>query len=200
MTGPASPPPPPGPFAAPESFGASEPFGAPGFGAPGFGGPPVVPPPPAGPGVQAPFATPPTERDRKRLWIGLGVGAALLVVCCGGGAFGFGALLVNRAGALRTEAVAVVRQYLNDLRAESYSSAYRLLCSDLRNNMNQAEFTSREHDRPRVVQFAIGSASLSGSQVLVPAEVVGEDGSTRHPTFALVEEDQPAALRICSGG
>src|SRR2546421_11834542 len=99
-----------------------------------------VPPPPPGPGVQAPFATPPTERDRKRLWIGLGVGAALLVVCCGGGAFGFGALIVNRAGALRTEAVAVVRQYLNYLRTDSYASAYQLLCSDLRDSMNQSEF------------------------------------------------------------
>jgi hypothetical protein len=160
----------------------------------------AVPPPPAGPGVQAPFATPPTERDRKRLWIGLGVGAALLVVCCGGGALGFGALIVNRAGALRTEAVAVVRQYLNDLSEDNFSRAYRLLCSDLRGSMSESEFASREGGRPRVTSFTLGSASLSGSQVLVPAEVWAVDGSVRHPTFTLVEEDQPVALRICGGG
>jgi hypothetical protein len=149
--------------------------------------------------VQAPFAAPPTERDRRRLWIGLGVGAALLVVCCGGAVFGIGALVVNRTSALRTEAVAVVRQYLNDLRTENFSGAYRRLCTSLRAGMSQAEFAARERSRPRVTDFAIGPVSISGTEVLVPAEVRGEDGSTRHPTFALIEEGEPPGLRICEG-
>ncbi len=159
----------------------------------------TVPPPPPGPGVQVPFAAPPTERDRKRLWIGLGVGAALLVLCCGGGAFGIGALVVNRTNALRTEAVAVVRQYLNDLRQERFSSAYRLLCASLGDNLSQAEYTARVRSRPRVTDFSVGPVTLSGSEVLVPAEVQGEDGSTRHPMFTLVEEGDPPGLKICGG-
>src|SRR5437016_152585 len=46
---------------------------------------PDVPSPPRGPGVAPPFAAPPTDRSRKSLWIGLGVGALLLVLCCVGG-------------------------------------------------------------------------------------------------------------------
>jgi hypothetical protein len=158
-----------------------------------------VPPPPQGPGVQAPFAAPPTERDRKRLWIGLGVGAALLVLCCGGAVFGIGALVVNRTDALRTEAVTVSRQYLGSLQAQDYSSAYRLLCESLRGSMSLGEYTVRERSRPRITQFAVGSPSIQGSELLVPAEVQDEDGGVRHPMLALVEEGQPAALRICGG-
>ena len=158
-----------------------------------------VPPPPPGPGVQAPFAAPPTERDRKRLWIGLGVGAALLVLCCGGAAVGIGALVVNRSNALQTEAVAVTRQYLGNLQAQAYGSAYRLLCDSLRGTMSLSEYTARERGRPRITRFSVGSPSIRGSELLVPAEVEGDDGGLRHPTLALVEEGQPAALRICGG-
>jgi hypothetical protein len=161
--------------------------------------PGTIPPPPPGPGVQAPFVTPPTERDRKRLWIGLAVGAALLILCCGGGVFGIGALVVNRADALRTEAVAVVRQYLTDLRSEDYTDAYGLLCADLRDQMSLADYTARERSRARVTGFTIGSASIGGPGVVVPAEVHDTDGMIRHPTFGLVEEGQPPGLRVCGG-
>jgi hypothetical protein len=150
--------------------------------------------------VQAPFATPPTERDRKRLWIGLGVGAALLLLCCGGGVFGIGTLVVSRTNALRSEAVSVVQQYLTDLRTANFAGAYRLLCSPLQGTMTQAEYTSRERARPRVTDFTVGPTSFSGSEVLVMASVQTEDGVARHPTFALIAEGDPPALRICAGG
>ena len=160
---------------------------------------PSVPPPPPGPGVDAPFATPPTERDRKRVWIGLGVGAALVVLCCGGGVFGFGALVVNRTDALRGEAVSVVRQYLTDLGAERYASAYRLLCERLRGGMSLTEYVAGARSRPRVTNFTIGSPSINTTGAVVPAEVYDAEGGIRHPTFELVEEQQPGALRICGG-
>jgi len=148
--------------------------------------------------VQTPFAAPPSERDRKRLWIGLGLGAVLLVLCCGGGAFGIGALVVNRTNALRTEAVSVVGQYLSDLRAQNYPAAFGLLCTPLRDRLGQARFTSQQR-QSRVTDFTIGTASISGTQVLVPATVQTADGRELRRVYALVEEEDPAGLRICAG-
>src|SRR5436309_9937590 len=87
-----------------------------------------VPAPPPGPGVRAPFAAPPTERDRKRLWISLVVGAVLLLLCCGGGVVGFGVLVVATDRALPAEATAVVERYLTGLRDGDYQKAYDQLC------------------------------------------------------------------------
>jgi hypothetical protein len=149
--------------------------------------------------VRAPFATPPTERDRKRLWLGLGIGAALLVVCCGGGVVGLGALVVNRTDALRTEASRVVTEYLSDLSGEHYDSAYRLLCGSLRGAMTESQFADRQDSGPRVARFAITSTTISGAEVVVGVAVTGDDGTSRYRTLTLVEEGDPPALHVCGG-
>jgi hypothetical protein len=158
-----------------------------------------VPPPPPGPGVQAPFAAPPTERDRKRLWIGLGVGAALLVLCCGGGAFGIGALVVSRTDALRTEATSVVGQYLDGLRDGNYRRSYDLLCGDVRAVNTLDAFTSRQERRPRVVSYTLDPPQLTSTGVVVDAQVTTTGGSSDRRSFELVEDADVGALRICSG-
>src|SRR5207249_4522642 len=91
----------------------------------------AVPGAPAGPGVRAPFAAPPTERDRRRLWTGIGIGALVLVLCCGGGIVGFGTLVVAQAQALPKEAVVVVTRYLDGLRDQNHRQAYDQLCGQL---------------------------------------------------------------------
>ena len=158
-----------------------------------------VPPPPPGPGVQAPFAAPPTERDRKRLWIGLGVGAALLVLCCGGGAFGIGALVVARTDALRSEGTAVVRQYLDGLRDGDYRHSYNLLCGDLRATMTPTTFSSQQEREPHVVSYTLQEPQLTGTGVAVGADVTTTGGGTGHREFELVEDADVGALRICAG-
>ena len=160
---------------------------------------PSAPPPPPGPGVQAPFATPPTERDRKRMWIGLGVGAALLVLCCGGGLFGFGALVVTRTDALRSEAAAVVSEYLDGLRSQDYGRSYRLLCADVQATTSLTRFT-QEHSRPRVLRYTLSRAGISGAEVVVPARVETDDGQVEYRNFTLVEDQDAGGLRICRGG
>jgi hypothetical protein len=162
--------------------------------------PDPVPPPPPGPGVQAPFAAPPTERDRKRLWIGLGVGAALLVLCCGGGAFGIGALVVSRTDSLRQGATSVVRQYLDGLRDGNYRRSYDLLCADVRATTTFNAFMARQERLPRVVSYGLADPQLTGTEVIVHAEVTTTGGTTDHRVFVLVEEAEPGALRICRGG
>jgi hypothetical protein len=158
-----------------------------------------IPPPPPGPGVQTPFATPPTERDRKRLWIGLGIGGALLVLCCGGGLFGLGAFAINRADSLRSTAESVVTQYLEDTRRQNFDAAFDLLCAQEQSKFGHGDFAAMIRSRGRIAGFRVGTAMITGTTVIVSAAVDFESGPTRYPTYSLVEEQEPGNLRICGG-
>jgi hypothetical protein len=158
-----------------------------------------VPVPPPGPGVRAPFASPPTERDRKRMWIGLSVGAALLVLCCGGGIVGFGGLVVARTRALPREAVAVVDQYLSGLRDGDYKQAYDQLCGQRRAQESLAGFTARQRDLPGLDEYTIGQPRILGSEVVVRAQIE-RGGGIRTEEFGLIEDQEAGGLRICTGG
>jgi hypothetical protein len=154
-----------------------------------------IPDPPPGPGVRTPFAAPPTERDRKRLWIGLGVGLALLVVCCGGGVFGFGALVYSQSRALPDEAVSVVNDYLHDLSEANYARAYALLCQAHQDNVGLSEYIEGKRVSPAVTTWEVGQPAVGRSEIAVPVHLdqIGDR------TFILVEDQQAAGLRICGG-
>jgi hypothetical protein len=193
---PSSVPGPPGPpVVAPWS-----PAGAPGWPAPGGAPASVgvdVPPPPAGPGVQVPFGAPPGERDRRRLWIGLGVGGALLALCCVGGIFGFGALLVQTSRNLTNQATTVVTSYLGALRDSEYAKAYEQLCAGLRRQVSLESFAASQREVPRVLNFTLDAPQPQGSSVWVQAHVNREDGP-QEPAFRLVQEGRgTVALKIC---
>ncbi|OLE22356.1 MAG: hypothetical protein AUG44_25070 [Actinobacteria bacterium 13_1_20CM_3_71_11] len=158
-----------------------------------------VPAPPPGPGVRAPFAAPPTERDRKRMWIGLGLGALLLVLCCGGGIAGFAGLVVAEDRAVPREAVTVVDRYLRGLHDGDYREAYDQLCTARRGNETLAQFTARERDLPGINDYRIGKPQVAGSQVWVPARVYRSSG-LEDRTYLLVADSSVGALRICEGG
>jgi hypothetical protein len=155
-----------------------------------------IPGPPAGPGVRTPFAAPPTERDRKRLWIGLGVGLAVLVLCCGGGVFGFGALVVAQNRAIPREAATVVDEYLHLLSAADYDGAYNLLCRGYL--APESEFRYRQQRAGDVQRYEIGTPRVGTSQVVVPARVWRASGLYDH-NYVLVEDQQAGGLRICGG-
>src|SRR5262245_28432235 len=67
--------------------------------------------PPPGPGVQPPFAAPPTDGDRTRVWVGLGVGAAALVLCCLGGLAGLAGLIYTGTQAIDEQSRVTVDRY-----------------------------------------------------------------------------------------
>jgi hypothetical protein len=159
----------------------------------------VVPPPPPGPGVRAPFAAPPTERNRKRMWIMLGVGAVLLVLCCGGGVFGFGAMVYSQAHALPVQARTVVTRYLDALRAGDYGGAYDQLCGQVRDRVTEESFAADQSRRPRMVAYTLDTAQITGSEVIVPARLETADGEVLRHEFGLVEDQRAGALRICHG-
>src|SRR5689334_21469307 len=99
-----------------------------------------VPAPPPGPGVASPFAAPPRDRDNKRLWISLGVGGAVLLLCCVGGILGIGILASGSEDIVKSQATAVVTTYLEGLEKQNYRVAYDQLCNDITRQMSFAEF------------------------------------------------------------
>jgi hypothetical protein len=162
--------------------------------------PPVeqIPGPPPGPGVRAPFAAPPTERDRKRMWIGLGVGAALLVVCCGGGLVAFIGLVVAQNRAIPAEATAVVNRYLDDVTHEDFRDAYDQLCGADQDKESLQEFTTRKRTEATIEQYQVGQPRVEQSQVEVPVHLYTSSGFLDW-IFTLVEDQQAGGLRICGG-
>jgi hypothetical protein len=185
------PPPTPGTLPGPPPGGAPT---GPAAGADAAG----VPPPPPGPGVRVPFGAPPGERDRRRLWIGLGVGGGLLGLCCVAGVLGTGAVLVQTGNDMRRQATLVVDRYLLDLRESDYSSAFGRYCSALRAQTSFAEFETAEERRTPVSSYTLGKPRPSGSAIWVRAEVVRKDGQRQTPDFKLVQEGETAtSLKIC---
>jgi hypothetical protein len=160
----------------------------------GFGAEVGVPPPPPGPGVAPPFAAPPSERSRKRMWIGLGVAGLVLVVCCAGGLFGVGVYAVANNDLASRQATTVVTQYLDALHAEDYRTAQAKLCDDLAQRTPVAQvaeqarrepFTAYRLDPPQVAQTAE-----------VTAHLTGPDGQPFTHTYT-VEPADTGEWRIC---
>ncbi|MBO0869709.1 MAG: hypothetical protein J2P15_14200, partial [Micromonosporaceae bacterium] len=128
--------------ASPSAFG---PAGPAGLAAPPVSGYPVGQgSPPPGPGVLVPFSAPPTERDRKRLWITLGISGFLLLLCCVGGVVGFGGLIVESNRATEAASVTVVHDYLEGLRTRNFGSSYNQLCPQLQQQTSRSEFQSTQ--------------------------------------------------------
>ena len=166
--------------------------------APHAGGRDVVPapPPPAGPGVQPPFAAPPIDADRTRLWVGLGVGAAALVLCCVGGAVGFGGLVVTSVKAVNEQATVTVDRYLGALAERRYDDAYDLLCDERQRDESVAEFTRRVGQGPQVTSYTVGTPQIN-RQVVVPADVRYDGGHVRDLRFVLEQDRGTGRFEVC---
>jgi hypothetical protein len=159
-----------------------------------------VPAPPAGPGVRVPFAAPPADRDRKRLWISLGVGGAVLLLCCVGGVGGLGALAVASEKAAPAEAKGVVRLYLDGLSKRDFKQAYDQVCTSRQDGESLAQFTSEQQGRPRVRSFQVEEPTLqSGGRFTVPAEVETVDGSSGTEDYTVIQDRQAGEMRVCGG-
>jgi hypothetical protein len=134
------------------------------------------------------------------MWIAIGVGAAFLVLCCGGGIFGFGALIYSQSRALPAEATQVVTNYLDALQRADFRKAYDQLCGDVHDQESLAQFTDSQRRRPQVTSYAIEGTRISGSQVIVDAEVTTSTTNPHLVSYYLIEDQQAGGLRICGGG
>ena len=154
-----------------------------------------VPPPPPGPGVAPPFAVPPRDRDSKRLWIGLGIGGLLLVLCCAGGIAGIGVLAAGGDSIARSQASSVVRTFLEAVREENYSDAYAELCDQITERVTLADF-ERVYGAEKLESYVVGTVNATNT-ITVDATLTWEDRGTVEARYTLV----PAApvLKICGG-
>jgi hypothetical protein len=154
------------------------------------------PPPPAGPGVQPPFAAPPSEGRTARVWLGLGVAAAAVVLCCGGGLAAAVGLFVTGNAAVNEQAHAAVEDYLQAVGDGRYGEAYRLLCTDLRDQVSQREFTAQVSEQPRVREYELRQTKVrTSSEYAVPANVTYTNGVQRSVVYRVVVER--SQVRFC---
>ena len=157
--------------------------------------PGLLPPPPPGPGVWPPFVAPPTDGNRRRRGIALGVGGALLLLCCVGGVVGFGALVQSGLEARRTAAVKVVDEFLTDLTRNNYAGAYDLQCDDLKASESLAEFTAT-FSGAQLASFTLEEPVVQPDSVEVGAQLTFADGTGSEETF-LVTLDNNGDSEVC---
>jgi len=160
------------------------PVGPGGFPPGGPGGPggfppagPSVPPPPPGPGAAPPFAAPPTERDKKRTWIGLGIGGVVLALCCAGGVGGVGVVVLSGIEQSKRQAKATVEGYLDAIGDENGRGARSFICDSLPRGVSAAELVSRVSNT-EFTSYALGEAELT-STIDVPAVLSTPGGQVR---------------------
>ncbi|BCJ29323.1 hypothetical protein Asera_34310 [Actinocatenispora sera] len=137
---------------------------------------PAGPPPPAGPGAVVPFTAAPRERN-PRVWIGLGVVAFLVVLCCGGGIagiFGYGTYQEHQISA-------AADKFLVALEDQQYAQAYRMQCQQARAQESEHEFVSRLDNQPRLESHQLSTPrQYQGNTVFeVPATLQYEGGQSR---------------------
>lgn len=156
-----------------------------------------APPPPAGPGVQPPFAAPPVDGDQTRRWVGLGVGAAALVLCCIGAVAGLGGLIFAGVQAVNEQARVTVEKYLGALSQRKYADAYGLLCDDLQARESADAFARRLGRGPQVAGYTVGEPNIERTPITVPAEVRYDSGQARTLRFTLEQDRDNGQLEIC---
>lgn len=151
--------------------------------------------PPPGPGVQPPFAAPPTDGNRKRLWIGLGIGGAVLLLCCVGGIGGFIALAVSSSTARINQARTVVTKYLVAWQQQNYAGAYELVCDPIKEQETLDEFAGELSGHP-IAAYTVAKPELTTDTTLVPVTVNFVDGTSETSRYDVVLDSSGASL-VC---
>jgi len=119
-----------------------------------------VPTPPPGPGAAPPFAAPPTDRNKRGLWIGLSAGFVLLALCCVGAIVGVGALVVFGTEEAKKEATATVERYLDAVMAEEWTLAHDELCPSLAARVTASQLAQQESRQP-FTQYALDEPAFT---------------------------------------
>ncbi|MEH0936930.1 hypothetical protein [Micromonospora psammae] len=154
-----------------------------------------MPAPPSGPGVAPPFAAPPTEGGRVRLWIGLGVGALALLICCGGGGAAAIGLVVSNVQAIEEQGKSVTDDYYRALVEQDYDQAYDKLCDDAQRREPRADFAQRVADEPAVASYRVGE--VDPTALTVPVEVTYRGGGRDAQQVRLAPDQQTGGMEVC---
>ncbi|MFF0234263.1 hypothetical protein [Micromonospora sp. NPDC005254] len=155
----------------------------------------TAPAPPPGPGVAPPFAAPPTEGRRTRLWIGLGVGALAVLLCCGGGGAAVVGLAVSGVQAVREQGRTVTGDYYQALVERNYGRAYDQLCDDAQRRESRPEFERRAAAEPQVTAFRVGEVDTTN--LTVPVDVTLDGGDRERQQVSLGQDGQTGGMEVC---
>lgn len=157
----------------------------------------TVPAPPAGPGVQPPFAAPPTEGRNARMWWGLGLGTLAAVLCCGAGIGSIAGLAITGVAAVNEQAHSAVEDYLREVSAGRYPEAYDLLCAEIRRQQSEREFTEQVSEQPKVVEYDLHGAGTINDELVVPADVTYTDGTSGRVNYRVIQDTGTGEMRFC---
>jgi hypothetical protein len=152
---------------------------------------------PAGPGVVPPFPAPPVEGRSTRLWVGLGVGALVLVLCGGGGAAALFGLIVTTTRAVTEQVDAAVNGYFGALRDKRYDEAYKVLCPKAKRTESVAAFTDRVSTNEPIRSFKARSAPLTSTAPVVPVDIVYTDGTRGTVQVELAQNPDTGRFEVC---
>ncbi|WP_229402606.1 hypothetical protein [Micromonospora okii] len=154
-----------------------------------------MPAPPAGPGVVPPFAAPPTEGRSARTWLGLGVGALALLLCCGGGGVAVVGLAISNMEAIQEQGRSVTDDYYRGLVERKYEQSYDALCDDAQRRESRAEFARRVSAEPRIDSYRVGE--VDPVDLTVPVSVTFTGGGRADQEVTLEPDEQTGAMEVC---
>jgi hypothetical protein len=156
---------------------------------------PPIPAPPQGPGVHPPFPAPPVEGKGRRIGLSLGIGAAVLVLICGGGGVALAGLVASGEGAIQERARAAVRGYLDAVHDKQYERAYGLLCDQAQQEESPGDFRLRISREPVIESYELGDFDLiSGA---VPVDATYADGDTGQLEAYLGQDRSTGEFEVC---
>ncbi|WP_203660643.1 Rv0361 family membrane protein [Actinocatenispora rupis] len=155
------------------------------------------PPTPRGPGVVVPFAAPPRERN-PRIWIGVIVLCAVVLLCGGGGIAGFIGFTVYETNQVSDTA----DRFLTALQDQRFAAAYQMQCRQARAEQTQQEFVDELSREPKLDSHTLDApeALQSGSSAyVVPAQLRFADGQDKTERIVVVSEAAASggSLKVC---
>jgi hypothetical protein len=156
-----------------------------------------APAPPPGPGVVPPFAAPPVEGRNSRLWVGLGIGGAFALLCCGGGIAALIALTVASEEAFNEQARVVIGDYLDAVEEREYGDAYDMLCEREQQAESRSQFEARVSAEPRISSYRVGEFSTTSNDLRVPVDVTYADGGTDTLQVSLAQNTGTGQFEVC---
>ncbi|WP_434741295.1 Rv0361 family membrane protein [Micromonospora sp. SH-82] len=145
--------------------------------------------------MNPPFAAPPTEGRNRRLWLGLGVGALIVLLCCGGGGAAIIGLGVTNVRAVDEQGRAVTDDYYQALVEKRYGEAYDMLCPSERGRESKSEFEQRVGAEPQVSSFRV--RDVDEVTLTVAVDVTYDDGDRDTRRVVLELNDQTAGMEVC---
>jgi hypothetical protein len=121
-------------------------------------------------------------------------GAAVLL-CCVGGLFGIGGLVVFGTQMVVDEARTTVHDYLSAIEDDNFDAAYELLCDARRGQVTRNQFIDSVASWD-FIAFDVGQPQIDSS-VTVPATLRFADHTSQDVRFFLDQDRKTGDFKVC---